>query len=46
MGPGLGWQDLRTVVDCITFKATHGLTLAPNQTATKARWLLQAATEE
>lgn len=46
VGPGLGWQDLRTVVDCIVLKAEHGLVLAPNQTATKARWLLQAATAE
>ncbi|MCB0984202.1 MAG: glycerol kinase [Ilumatobacter sp.] len=40
VGPGLGWQDLRTVLDCITAKAEHGLALAPNQTATKAKWLL------
>lgn len=45
VGPGLGWQDLRTVIDCIVLKAEHGLTLAPNQTATKARWLLTAAAE-
>ena len=25
VGPGLGWQDLRTVFDCITAKAEHGL---------------------
>ncbi len=40
VGPGLGWQDLRTVLDCITAKAEHGLALAPNQSATKAKWLL------
>ncbi len=40
LGPGLGWQDLRTVVECMTAKAEHGLALAPNQTATKAAWLL------
>jgi len=40
IGPGLGWQDLRTVVQCIMAKAEHGLALAPNQTATKAAWLL------
>jgi glycerol kinase len=40
VGPGLGWQDLRTVGECISAKADHGLTLAPNQTATKAAWLL------
>lgn len=40
LGPGIGWQDLRTVFDCIMAKAEHGLGLAPNQTATKAAWLL------
>lgn len=40
IGPGLGWQDLRTVFDCITAKADHGLALAPNQSATKVAWLL------
>ncbi len=40
LGNGLGWQDLRTVGECITAKAEHGLTLAPNQSATKAAWLL------
>lgn len=41
IGPGLGWQDLRTVFDCITIASEHGLRLAPNQSATKLRWLLQ-----
>jgi glycerol kinase len=40
IGPGLGWQDLRTVVQCIMAKAEHGLALAPNQSATKIAWLL------
>jgi glycerol kinase len=40
VGPALGWQDLRTVIDCLTVRAEHGITLAPNQTATKAAWLL------
>jgi glycerol kinase len=40
IGPGLGWQDLRTVFDCITAKTSHGLALAPNQSATKVAWLL------
>jgi len=40
VGPGLGWQDLRTVFDCITAKSEHGLHLAPNQSATKVAWLL------
>jgi len=41
LGPALGWQDLRTVGECIMAKAEHGLPLAPNQTATKAAWLLK-----
>src|SRR3954451_20472157 len=40
IAPGLGWQDLRTVFDCITAKSEHGLALAPNQSATKVAWLL------
>lgn len=40
VGPAIGWQDLRTVVACITARAEHGLTLAPNQSATKLAWLL------
>jgi len=40
VGPGIGWQDLRTVFDCITAKSEHGLHLAPNQSATKVAWLL------
>ena len=40
IGPGIGWQDLRTVFDCITLKAEHGLGFAPNQSATKLAWLL------
>lgn len=43
IGPGLGWQDLRTVGECITAKAEHGLPLAPNQSATKIPWLLAHA---
>lgn len=44
VGPGLGWQDLRTVFDCIMAKATHGIALAPNQSATKIAWLLAQTT--
>ena len=40
VGPALGWQDLRTVGECLTLKAEHGLGLAPNQSATKLMWLL------
>ncbi len=40
IGPGLGWQDLRTVGECIVARAEHGLAFAPNQSATKIAWLL------
>jgi glycerol kinase len=40
VGPALGWQDLRTVGECIMARAEHGLALAPNQSATKVGWLL------
>jgi glycerol kinase len=40
LGPGIGWQDLRTVGDCISLRTTHGLVFAPNQTGTKAAWLV------
>lgn len=40
LGPGIGWQDLRTIGECLTAKAEHGLALAPNQSATKIQWLL------
>jgi glycerol kinase len=39
VGPGLGWQDLRTIVECLTL-AGQGLRFAPNQSATKLGWLL------
>jgi glycerol kinase len=42
IGPGLGWQDLRTVIACITARAEHDLFLAPNQSATKVAWLLDS----
>ncbi len=40
VGPALSWQDLRTVIDCLIFQG-EGLRIAPNQSATKIRWLLQ-----
>jgi glycerol kinase len=40
LGPALGWQDLRTVTECIVARSEHGLALAPNQTATKAAAIL------
>ncbi|MHB1968724.1 MAG: FGGY family carbohydrate kinase [Acidimicrobiales bacterium] len=42
LGPALSWQDLRTVVDCLVLQG-EGLRFAPNQSATKARWLLEHA---
>jgi glycerol kinase len=39
IGPGLGWQDLRTVGDCLVLQA-DGLRLAPNMSATKIKHLL------
>jgi glycerol kinase len=40
IGPGLGWQDLRTIGDCMVARAEHGWTIAPNQAVTKLAWLL------
>ena len=40
VAPGLGWQDLRTVGECIMAKLEHGWSVAPNQSSTKAGWLL------
>jgi glycerol kinase len=45
VGPGIGWQDLRTVIDCITLGA-QGVRLAPNLSATKAAHLLDQADPE
>ncbi len=42
VGPGIGWQDLRTVLDCLTLQA-DGIRLAPNASATKLRWLVEHA---
>ena len=42
VGPGLGWQDLRTVGDCLVHQG-NGLHLAPNESATKLSHLLDAA---
>ena len=39
VAPGLSWQDLRTVGDCMRLRSEHGLVFAPNQTATKLTWL-------
>jgi glycerol kinase len=39
VGPGLGWQDLRTIGRCLELRA-DGLRLAPNVSATKIEHLL------
>lgn len=46
IGPGLGWQDLRTVGECLAAKAEHDITLAPNQSATKIGWMLANSAAE
>ncbi|HVW32676.1 MAG TPA: FGGY family carbohydrate kinase [Acidimicrobiia bacterium] len=42
LGPGVGWQDLRTVGMCMMLQA-QGLHLAPNASATKLAFLLDMA---
>ena len=42
VGPGLGWQDLRTVGECLVL-AGQGIRMAPNAVATKAANLLDLA---
>jgi glycerol kinase len=39
VGPGIGWQDLRTVGACLALRA-EGLKVGPNQSATKLQWML------
>lgn len=41
IAPAIGWQDLRTVGQCIEARMKYGISVAPNQTATKAQWLAQ-----
>jgi glycerol kinase len=43
IGPGLGWQDLRTVGACLGLRG-QGIKVGPNQSATKLQWLLEQAT--
>ena len=42
VGPGIGWQDLRTVGECLALQA-DGFRLAPNHSATKLAALLDQA---
>ncbi|MEJ7584446.1 MAG: FGGY-family carbohydrate kinase [Acidimicrobiales bacterium] len=42
VGPGVGWQDLRTAGVCLMLQ-DQGIRLAPNVSATKAQFLLDMA---
>ena len=39
VGPGIGWQDLRTIGACLMLQG-QGVRVGPNQSATKLQWLL------
>ncbi len=39
VGPGIGWQDLRTIGACLSLRS-EGLRTAPNQSSTKLQWIL------
>lgn len=39
LGPGIGWQDLRTAGTCLELQG-EGIRLSPSESATKAAWLL------
>jgi glycerol kinase len=39
VGPGVGWQDLRTVGRCLELQG-EGFRFGPNESATKLEWLL------
>lgn len=39
LGPGIGWQDLRTAGTCLALQA-EGFRLTPSESATKLAWLL------
>jgi len=38
VGPGIGWQDLRTAAECSDL-SRGGVPVGPNQSPTKAKWL-------
>ena len=42
VGPGIGWQDLRTVGTCLVLRE-QGIRVAPNESATKLAMLLDLA---
>ena len=45
VGPGIGWQDLRTVGTCLVLR-DQGIKVAPNESATKLGMLLDLADPE
>jgi glycerol kinase len=45
IGPGLGWQDLRTAGTCLELQA-EGVRYSPSESATKFAWLLEQADPE
>ncbi len=45
VAPGVGWQDLRTVVRCLELQA-EGIRVAPNASATKLEWILDQVDPE
>ena len=45
VGPGIGWQDLRTVGMCLVLR-DQGVRVAPNESATKLAMLLDMADPE
>jgi len=45
VGPGIGWQDLRTVGECLTLQG-QGVRVSPNASATKLAYLLGLVAEE
>jgi glycerol kinase len=45
IGPGLGWQDLRTAGTCLELQA-DGLRFSPAESATKFSWLLEQMTPD
>jgi glycerol kinase len=44
VGPGIGWQDLRTIGACLALQS-QGVRVGPNQSATKLQWLLDQLDE-
>ncbi len=45
LGPGLGWQDLRTAGTCLELQG-EGLRLSPSESATKMAWMLDTYAAE